>query len=323
MDRLTLERRQVWLYLAAIAAGLAVGTALPAVAPIFDAALWPALALLLYATFVQMPMLALRKAARDGRFVCTALAGNFIVVPLIVWALLPWLPDDPALRLGVCLVLLVPCTDWFITFTHLGGGDATRAVALSPLLLILQLVLLPFYLWWLAAPGEVPALAASDLAPALAIVLVPLALAALSDRWMKARPARTALRDRLAWWPVPLLAIVVFLIAGANMPAVKAAGVLLPAVIPVFVAYLAAAALAARVLAQGCRLPTAQGRTLAFSMGTRNSFVMLPLALSLPAGWEAVALVIIAQSLVELLGMVVYLRWIPNRLFREREAAGR
>ena len=48
---------------------------------------------------------------------------TYMRMPLTVWGLLAFLPDDPAIRLGVLLVLLVPCTDWYITFTHLGGGD--------------------------------------------------------------------------------------------------------------------------------------------------------------------------------------------------------
>lgn len=41
---------------------------------------------------------------------------------------------------------------------------------------------------------------------------------------------------------------------------------------------------------------------------------MLPLALTLPAGWETTAVVIVLQALVELVGMLVYLGWVP-RLF--------
>jgi ACR3 family arsenite efflux pump ArsB len=55
---------------------------------------------------------------------------------------------------------------------------------------------------------------------------------------------------------------------------------------------------------------------VAFSLGTRNSFVVLPLALSLPADWHVAAVVIVVQSLVELFGMTIYLWWIPRRLFR-------
>ncbi|MNL78247.1 hypothetical protein D3C87_2045880 [compost metagenome] len=72
----------------------------------------------------------------------------------------------------------------------------------------------------------------------------------------------------------------------------------------------------AKAIARTLRLPVEQGRTLAFSMGTRNSFVVLPLALLLPAGWEVAAVVIVAQSLVELFGMVAYVWLVPRYLFR-------
>lgn len=315
MDRLSLERRQVGLYLAAIGAGLGLGSAWPAVGPVFETLLWPVLVLLLYAAFVQVPLLHLRAAFADHRFIAAILLGNFILMPAAVWALAAFLPDDPPLRLGVLLVLLVPCTDWFLTFSQLGRGDVPRAIAVTPINLLLQLVLLPLYLW-LMADGAVPAsLGIGDVWPALLIVLVPLALAALSERWIEAVPARAAWRERLAWAPVPLLAVVVCLIAGAQVGAVIAATALLPVVVPLFVAYLVLAALAAKLLARALRLPAAQGRTLAFSLGTRNSFVVLPFALTLPAGWEVAAVVIVVQSLVELVGMVAYLAWLPRSLF--------
>lgn len=123
MNRLDLERRQVGLYLIAIALGLAAGTVWPNAKPVFEALLWPALVLLLFAAFVQVPLLHLRAAFADHRFIAAMLIGNFCLLPLGVWALAAWLPDDPALKLGVLLVLLVPCTDWFLTFTQLGRGD--------------------------------------------------------------------------------------------------------------------------------------------------------------------------------------------------------
>lgn len=113
MDHLTLERHQVWIYLAAITLGLGLGVIAPGASPLLDILLWPTLALLLFTTFVQVPLWHLPAAFRDHRFIAAVLTGNFILVPLLVAALSHWLPDDPALHLGVFLVLLVPCTDWF------------------------------------------------------------------------------------------------------------------------------------------------------------------------------------------------------------------
>lgn len=124
LDRLTLERRQVWVYATAIAAGLVLGTAAPALGLVAEVLLWPVLALLLYATFVQVPLLHLVAALRDVRFAGATLLGNLVVLPLSVWAAMSFLPADPAIRLGVLLlVLLAPCTDWFISFTQIAGGD--------------------------------------------------------------------------------------------------------------------------------------------------------------------------------------------------------
>ena len=316
LDRLTLERHQVWIYLAAIIGGLLVGSAWPRVNHPFETLLWPTLMLLLYATFVQVPLLHLREAFADHRFVAAVLVGNFIVLPVLAWVLVQGLPPDPALRLGVLLVLLVPCTDWFITFSQLGGGNVPRAIAVTPINLLLQLLLLPVYLWLMVGADLSTTLGLAEVWPALAVVIAPLIAAAGSERWIEARAERIIVRERLAWWPVPLLASVVFLIAGAQVSAVRDALGLLPVVVPLFVVFLLLAGWIAKGLASLMALPTDQGRTVAFSLGTRNSFVVLPFALSLPAGWEVAAVVIVAQSLVELFGMVFYLWWVPRRLFK-------
>ncbi len=286
MDRLTLERRQVWIYLAAIAGGLVLGSAQPSLAPRFETLLWPFLAVLLYTTFVQVSLLNVRDAFRDRCFVLAAMIGNFVLIPLVVWLALKWLPDDPALHLGVLLVLLVPCTDWFITFTQLGQGNTARAIAVTPLNLVVQLLLLPVYLWLMLPAADFGvALRTEELLPAaLGLIGVPLMAATLTERWVEARPERVVWRERLGWWPVPLLAMVVLLVAGAQVSAVRDAGPMLLKVLPVFVGFLLVAALLARLLTRALRLPMDIGRTLAFSLGTRNSFVVLPFALALPAG---------------------------------------
>jgi len=248
MDRLTLERRQVWIYLAAFIGGLLVGTIAPGVGPRFEVFLWPVLAALLYTTFLQVPLLHVRDAFHDRRFVLAILIGNFVLIPLTVWFALQWLPDDPALHLGVLLVLLVPCTDWFISFTQLGRGDTARAIAVTPLNLLLQLLLLPAYLWlMLPAADFSTAIKTEEMLPAaLMLIGVPLVAAALTERWVEAIPERAVWRERLGWWPVPLLAVVVFLIAGAQVGTVHDAGPVLLSVLPVFVGFLLVAALLAR-----------------------------------------------------------------------------
>lgn len=313
-----LERRQVWFYLAAAVLGLLVGSAVPGLGHVAEGILWPVLALLLYVTFVQMPLAKIPAAFVDVRFLTTALIGNFVVVPLLVWALVHPAPNDDAFRVGLLLVLLVPCTDWFITFTQLGGGDGTRAVALTPILLILQLLLLPIYLGLMTGIDVAGIFAISDVWPALLVLLVPLGAAAVTESWAQRRGSRRQAVQNLGWWPVPLLAVVIFLIAVAQVRDVLGNFTVLPVVVGIGVGFLASVLILAKILGTVARLPTAQGRTLAFSMGTRNSFIVLPFALSLPAGWEIAAIVIVMQAFVELFGMAVCLWLVPRVLFRDR-----
>ncbi len=314
MNRARLERHQVWVYLSAILAGLALGSVAPGISDTFDALLWPALGLLLYATFTQVPLAHLPDAFRDKRFMGAILTGNFILVPLVVWALLVFVPDDPAIRLGVLLVLLVPCTDWFITFAHLGGGDTRRAIAATPVNLLVQIALLPVYLWLFMGDAFLELLAADRIALVfVTLIVLPLLAAWLTERWAERRASRTDVIARIGWLPVPLLGIVVFLIAASQIQAVLGALPALGQVLGVFIAYLILSALIGAALGRVMRLPVASSRVLIFSLGTRNSFVVLPLALALAPQWQTATVVIVFQSLVELFGMVVYL-WAAPRL---------
>ncbi|MGY6409796.1 MAG: arsenic resistance protein [Alkalilacustris sp.] len=323
MTRDRLERHQVWVYLAAILLGLVSGTLAPGAAPALEALLWPALGVLLFVTFTQVPLVHLPRAARDRRFLSALLIGNFILVPLLVWALMLLLPEDPALRLGVLVVLLVPCTDWFITFTHLGRGDAVRATAATPILLLVQIALLPVFLWLFLGEAFVDLLAADRIAVVfVTLILLPLAAAFALERWAEGRTARTALVVRLGWFPVPLLAVVVCLIAASQVAAVQTAAPVLAQVAGVFVTYLIAAACLGAALGRLAGLPAAGQRTLIFSLGTRNSFVVLPLALALGPDWSTVAVVIVVQSLVELFGMAAYLWVVPRFLVPATPTAG-
>jgi arsenite transporter len=316
LKRQVLEKYQILVYLAAIACGLTVGIFMPGRTGALEAVLWPVLALLLYSTFTQVPLVHLRQVISDTRFVKSAVIGNFMLVPVLVWILLQFLPSNPAIRLGVLLVLLVPCTDWFITFTHLGGGDTKHAIAFSPISLLLQIVLLPFYLWLFIGETFAVTVARREMVAAfVGLIVLPLLGAFVTEKWLERAARRVKLLDFLAWLPVPLLGLVVFIIAATQVNLVTASLGILGHLLLAFVGYLVVAALLARVLAQIFGLPTLQGRGLAFSLGTRNSFVVLPLALALPPSYDLAVVAIVFQSLVELLGMVVYLWWVPTILF--------
>jgi ACR3 family arsenite transporter len=308
MTRAKIETKQVWIYLAAILAGLVFGSVSPEIASRLENVIWPILALLLLATFTQVPLARLFESFRDGKFMSAAILGNFLLLPMLVLVLLHFAPNDPAIRLGIALVLLVPCTDWFITFAHQGGGDAARAIAITPAMLLIQIVMLPVYAALFMGTDLAQQILSSQISIAfLTVILTPLGLAYAAERWAMRDHRRQQLIQRLGWLPVPLLALVLFLVAASQVEAVMQARHLASDLLVIFTLFLLGACMCGVLLARLFRLPQAEGRTLLFSFATRNSFVVLPLALALPATWQAAAVVIVYQSMVELFSMLLLL----------------
>ncbi|WFE71147.1 arsenic resistance protein [Halomonas sp. M1] len=310
-----LEKQQSWLYLGFISLGLTLGVLAPTrVAPL-EQLLWPLLGVLLYATFTQIPLLHIKQSVADVRFMTALLVGNFVVIPALLGLLVLWLPLSPPVIAGVLLVLLVPCTDWFITFTHLGKGDAARAIAATPLLLLVQMAALPVYLWLFLGGEWFQLTVSTNLLSAFAgLIVLPLVLAWLTELGAQRYRAIERTTQKLGYLPVPLLALVVLVIAATQVNSVLALAHVLVQVVLIFAGYLVVAAILGKLLGKLFKLPATSARTLVFSFGTRNSFVMLPIALALPSGWQAAVVVIVFQSLVELFGMVAYLHWVPKLL---------
>lgn len=143
--RKVLERNQVAIYFFAVVAAAAVSYVWPGSGTL-EPLINPALALMLFVTFLQVPLSHLGRAFTDIRFLSALMVGNFVVVPLLVAGLSLFLPADPLLLIGVLFVLPTPCVDYVVTFAHLGLSDAKSLLAATPLLLLAQMALLPFYL---------------------------------------------------------------------------------------------------------------------------------------------------------------------------------
>jgi len=132
------ERHQVGIYFAAVVLAALVALLVPGTAAL-EGGVNPALALMLFVTFLQVPLADLGRAFSRGRFLAALLITNFIVTPLVVAVLVQFLPSDPMVRLGVLLVLLTPCIDYVVTFSHLGRADARLLLAATPALLVVQM----------------------------------------------------------------------------------------------------------------------------------------------------------------------------------------
>ena len=320
-----MERHQVALYLAGLVAGGVVGLLVPAVAGPAEFAIQPVLALLLYATFLGIPFGDVGRALRDRRFLATIGVVNFVVVPPIVWLLSRVVAHDRVLLVGVLFVLLTPCIDYVLVFSGLAGADTRRLLAATPLLMLAQMVLLPLYLWAFLGAEFVDAVDPGPFVEAfLLLISLPLAAAALTQRAAPGRAAGPvgaagpvaraagAVERGAVSAMVPLMVATLALVVASQIAAVSEQLGTLTLVVPVYAVYVAVIVPVGVLAGRLAGLDVPGRRAIAFSGATRNSLVVLPLVLALPAEFEMAPLVVVTQTLVELVAMVVLVRLVPR-----------
>lgn len=315
-----MSRWQVPVYLGAMLVGAAGGLLAPSTSAISEALVTPALIVLLFATFLAVPFATIRRALRDVRFLAAVLVVNFLLVPILVFGLSRFVAHDQALLVGVLLVLLTPCVDYVVVFTRLAGGEASRLLAASPVLMLAQIALLPVYLALFAGPDVLGMVDAGPFVAAfLLFIALPMSLAAVTQAFARRfAPVRVVERTMDAAM-VPLLALTLAVIVGAQIDTVRTYAAQLIGVVPIYVAFLCAAPVLGILIARVFRQDVATSRATVFSGSTRNSLVVLPLALALPEPLRLASAVVVTQTLVELVGMVVLVRVVP-RLIRPASA---
>ncbi|MFD3413297.1 arsenic resistance protein [Streptomyces cyaneofuscatus] len=310
-----MEHHQVAVHLAAMALGALLGLAVPSFGPGLEHLINPVLGALLFVTFLQVPAVELLRSLRDGRFLSAALVVNFVVVPLVVAALFTFLPADRAVRLGVLLVLLCPCVDYVIVFSGLAGGSARRLLAVTPVLLVAQMVLLPVLLYAFLGSGLADIVEAGPFLEAFAfLIVIPLALAWGLQAWAGRLEGGRKVSDAATTTMVPLMAATLLVVVASQVPKVGGNLTDTAAVVPFYAAFLVVMAFAGKAVARLFRLDVPGGRAVVFSGATRNSLVVLPLALALPDPYAIAAVVVVTQTLVEVVGMVLYVRAVPRLL---------
>ncbi|OMF38582.1 arsenic resistance protein [Paenibacillus sp. BGI2013] len=320
LTRETMEQQQTWFYVVALFVGAAIGLSNPAWGNVLHYTVSPVLAVLLYSMFVQIPFLQLKESWSNLRFMGALLVANFIVVPVVVWLLTLVFPQSPGVLIGVYLVLLTPCIDYVIVFTQLGRGNEKLMLAATPLLFVIQMILLPFYLWLLMGTEVAQIMQVGPFVEAfLFLIVIPLLLAVVTQVFSRGKASGERVINATAWLPVPMMALALIVVVASQIGKVYNDMAIIVNVIPIYIAFLIIMPWISRIIANGFRLNPGAGRALIFSSATRNSLVVLPLALALPPEWATIAAaVIVTQTMVELAGELIYIRLVPAVILRDR-----
>lgn len=312
-SREQLEEKQVSVYMVVLVLALGIGLFFPSSTSWYALA-EPVIAALLFTMFCQIPFLEGIRIGQYKTFFRALLVGNFLVIPLLVALLVAVFSLRPLVELGVLLVLLTPCIDYVIVFSHLGKGNASLMLAATPLLFVCQVLLLPLYLLVLLDSSTVEMIAFEPFLHSFWwMIMVPLIAAFLVQVLGKRSVSAQRVLSLMAWGPVPLMALTFLIIVASQVGTLVEQFHELKEALPVYIAFGCLAPLLGKWVARLTGNAVAEARTVAFSMTTRNSLVVLPLALALPAPEnQVVALVIVGQTFVEILFELCYIRIIPR-----------
>ena len=148
--------------------------------------------------FNQLPLKHFGRGLKNSKVALASLVTNFLWTPIFAWGLgAIFLSDSPDLWVGLIMLMVTPCTDWYLVFTGVAGGDVALATALLPLNLVLQVVLLPVYLLLLA--GTLVELNPVRLFESIFwVLLIPLLMATISRRLILWRKESSWFEQRLS-----------------------------------------------------------------------------------------------------------------------------
>ena len=105
------------------------------------------LCIMLYGIFLEVPLKNLKKSFKNIKFSSTSIIINFIWTPIFGYFLGNlFLNGNMDIFIGFFMLILTPCTDWYLIFTKIAKGDLNLSLSILPINLILQIVLLPIYL---------------------------------------------------------------------------------------------------------------------------------------------------------------------------------
>lgn len=277
----------------------------------------PFLMVMLIIVFMNVPLKEMKEAFKDFRFTGLSLGINFIWTPLFAWILgLIFLKDQPDLWVGFLMLLVTPCTDWYLVFTQMAGGNVPLAGTLLPWHLILQLLLLPVYLL-LFAEKLVPLDLNVLLESIFLILVIPLLLAVLLVKSISKLKSKTWLNDVFlpAVMPGQLIFLCLAIVAMFSsqgkilLENSKITLLLLP---PLIIFYLFNLFFSIKI-SRIAKIDKVSSIGFCFSTLARNSPIALAIAVTTFPDRPLIALALVIGPLIELPTMALFVNYFKRK----------
>lgn len=299
----SINRYQSIIIGVAVVSGVLVGQ-WGAAASVAEHMILPFLMVMLYGLFLNIPIKDLLKSFSNLKFFWANLLINFAWTPIFAWILgYLFLQNHLGLWIGFVMLMVTPCTDWYLIFTGIAKGNTTLGASVLPLNLILQVILLPVYL--LLFFGETGSVNPTFLFESIGLVLVVPFSAAQGTKFLLHRAGKSAvLENKLL--PFFELAQVLFLglaimamFASQGEYFVQHAEIVFILLLPLMI-FFVGNFLLGRFTSHLLRFNYGDSVSLSLTTLARNSPVSLAIALTAFPDRPLVALALIIGPLIEI-----------------------
>lgn len=256
---------------------------------------------MLFFLFYNISLADFFKGIKNKKYISIALLSNFIAIPLIAFSLSAIVTDiSSAVFVGLIIYLVAPCTDWYLGFTKLANGDVEVNSALLPFNLLIQILLLPVYLFVFTSNTiSIPFEAFFEVL--IYWVFLPFAIAQILRAIVqKFKTDYFEKSSKGAEWLV-LVAIVllVFSMFNTSIEALMANTVVLPKVFGVILIFFISIFFLARFIARKSAFSKKQEISLTMTTAARNAPLMLVVSLLFFPEEPLIHLVLVIGMLVE------------------------
>ena len=256
---------------------------------------------MLFFLFFNVSMEGFFKGVKNKKYISIALLSNFVVIPLLAFILSSIFVDrSSSIFVGLIIYLIAPCTDWYLGFTKLAKGDVEVNSALLPFNLLMQIVLLPVYLYVFTANTiSIPFEAFFDVLvywvvlPFVAAQLVRAIVSRLGAGFLERSSSIAEVLVLIA------LVLLVFSIFNTNIESLIANTLVLPKVFAVILAFFIATFFFARFIARATRFSKKEEVSLTMTTAARNAPLMLVVSLIFFPQEPLIHLVLVVGMLVE------------------------
>lgn len=312
-----IERFQTIIIILAVGIGLVLGQ-VSFIEGIADSVILPFLLVMLYGFFLSVPLANMKKAMTNRTFALANIGINFVFTPILAWGLgAVFLSDHPALWIGLIMLLVTPCTDWYLAFTSIAKGNLALSTAILPLNFLLQMIVLPLYLFGFAGITETVKI--SVLLESIVLVLAfPFLLALLTKYVCRKSRKEDVLQDKL----IPLfenlqslflnLAIIA-MFASQGRYLLENMHIALLLLVPVVLFFLINFFIS-RFVSKSLRMPYEDSASLTLTVLARNSPISLAIAVTAFPDQPLIALALVIGPLIELPVLAI----VSNVLLRMR-----